>query len=141
MADESAKKKRTTLLVVVAVITAIAVCCGGAYLYCSAQAAKTYGVPLVVNAKGLDTEKGTKTLSMLLEKIPLKSAVNDRQRQLQMPIERPKMRDTFLRSVLVEHRKFKREAQNAVFVWKINGYKKRVVNKLNKVFGRNKVKS
>lgn len=78
---------------------------------------------------------------MLLEKIPLKSAVNDRQRQLQMPIERPKMRDTFLRSVLVEHRKFKREAQNAVLVWKINGYKKRVVNKLNKVFGRNKVKS
>jgi len=58
-----------------------------------------------------------------------------------MPIERPKMRDTFLRSVLVEHRKFKREAQNAVLVWKINGYKKRVVNKLNKVFGRNKVKS
>lgn len=53
---------------------------------------------------------------MLLEKIPLKSAVNDRQRQLQMPIERPKMRDTFLRSVLVEHRKFKREAQNAVLV-------------------------
>ena len=58
-----------------------------------------------------------------------------------MPIERPKMRDTFLQSVLVEHRKFKREAQNAVLVWKINGYKKRVVNKLNKVFGRNKVKS
>lgn len=78
---------------------------------------------------------------MLLEKIPLKSAVNDRQRQLQMPIERPKMRDTFLQSVLVEHRKFKREAQNAVLVWKINGYKKRAVNKLNKVFGRNKVKS
>ena len=78
---------------------------------------------------------------MLLEKIPLKSAVNDRQRQLQMPIERPKMRDTFLRSVLVEHRKFKREAQNAVLVWKINGYKKRVVNKLNKAFGRNKVES
>ena len=45
---------------VIAVIAAIAVCCGGAYLYFSAQEAKTYGVPLVVNAKGLDTEKGTK---------------------------------------------------------------------------------
>lgn len=60
MVDESAKKKRTKLLVVIAVIAAIAVCCGGAYLYFSAQEAKTYGVPIVVNAKGLDTEKGTK---------------------------------------------------------------------------------
>lgn len=60
MVGESAKKKRTKLLVVIAVIAAIAVCCGGAYLYFSAQEAKTYGVPIVVNAKGLDTEKGTK---------------------------------------------------------------------------------
>lgn len=60
MVDESVKKKRTKLLVVIAVIAAIAVCCGGAYLYFSAQEAKTYGVPIVVNAKGLDTEKGTK---------------------------------------------------------------------------------
>ena len=44
----------------IAVIAAIVVCCGGAYLYFSAQEAKTYGVPIVVNAKGLDTEKGTK---------------------------------------------------------------------------------
>lgn len=60
MADESVKKKRTKLLVAIAVIAAIAVCCGGAYLYFSAQEAKTYGVPIVVNAEGLDTEKGTK---------------------------------------------------------------------------------
>ncbi|MDK7337207.1 hypothetical protein [Pauljensenia sp. UMB0895] len=60
MVDESVKKKRTILLVVIDVIAAIALCCGGAYLYFSAQEAKTYGVPLVVNAKGLDTEKGTK---------------------------------------------------------------------------------
>lgn len=60
MVDESVKKKRTKLLVVIAVIAAIAVCCGGAYLYFSAQEAKTYGVPIVVNAEGLDTEKGTK---------------------------------------------------------------------------------
>ncbi len=60
MADESVKKKRTKLLVVIAVIAAIAICCGGAYLYFSAQEAKTYGVPIVVNAEGLDTEKGTK---------------------------------------------------------------------------------
>ena len=60
MVDESAKKKRRKLLVVIAVIAAIAVCCGGAYLYFSAQEAKTYAVPIVVNAKGLDTEKGTK---------------------------------------------------------------------------------
>ena len=60
MADESGKKKRTKLWVAIAVIAAIAVCGGGAYLYFSAQAAKAYGVPLVVNAEGLDTEKGTK---------------------------------------------------------------------------------
>ena len=60
MVDESAKKKRTKLLVVIAVIAAIAVCCGGAYLYFSAQEAQTYAVPIVVNAKELDTEKGTK---------------------------------------------------------------------------------
>lgn len=59
MVDESVKK-RTKLLVVIAVIAAIAVCCGGAYLYFSAREAKTYAVPIVVNAKGLDTEKGTK---------------------------------------------------------------------------------
>lgn len=60
MVDESAKKKRTKLLVVIVAIAAIAVCCGGAYLYFSAQEAQTYAVPIVVNAKGLDTEKGTK---------------------------------------------------------------------------------
>lgn len=60
MVDESAKKKRTKLLVVIAIIAAIAVCCGGVYLYFSAQEAKMYAVPIVVNAKGLDTENGTK---------------------------------------------------------------------------------
>lgn len=35
-------------------------CCGAVYWYFSAQAAKAYGVPLVINAKGLDTNKGTK---------------------------------------------------------------------------------
>ena len=51
MTDESGKKKRTKLWVVIAVIAVIAVCSGGAYLYFNAQAAKTYGVPLVVNAE------------------------------------------------------------------------------------------
>lgn len=68
MTDESGKKKRTKLWAVIGVIVAIvigitaaiAVGYGGAYLYFNAQAAKAYGVPLVVNAKGLDTDRGTK---------------------------------------------------------------------------------
>lgn len=57
MTDESSKKK---LWVAISIIGAILLCCGGVYWYFSAQAAKTYGVPLVINAKGLDTNKGTK---------------------------------------------------------------------------------
>lgn len=78
MTDESGKKKRTKLWAVIGVIVAIvigvtaaiAVGYGGAYLYFNAQAAKAYGVPLVVNAKGLDTDGAQKSLSTLLEKIP-----------------------------------------------------------------------
>ena len=60
MTEQSGKKKRTVLWIAIGVVTVIAVCCGGAYLYLSAQASRTYGVPLVINAEGLDTEKGTK---------------------------------------------------------------------------------
>ena len=60
MADESMKRKWTKLSALIAVIAVVAVCCGGAYLFFSAQETRTYGVPIVVNAKGLDTEKGTK---------------------------------------------------------------------------------
>lgn len=60
MKNQSGKKKRTVILVVVGIVALIAICCGGAYFYLSAQASKTYGVPLVVNAEGLDTKKGTK---------------------------------------------------------------------------------
>ena len=60
MTEQSGKKKRTVLWIAIGVVTAVALCCGGAYLYLSAQASKTYGVPLVVNAEGLDTDKGTK---------------------------------------------------------------------------------
>lgn len=60
MADRSGKKKRAALWVAIGIAAAVAICCGGAYLYLSAQASKTYSVPLVVNAEGLDTRKGTK---------------------------------------------------------------------------------
>lgn len=60
MADRSGKKKRAALWVAIGIAAVVAICCGGAYLYLSAQVSKTYGVPLVVNAKGLDTRKGTK---------------------------------------------------------------------------------
>ena len=60
MADRSGKKKRAALWVAIGIAAVVAICCGGAYLYLSAQVSKTYGVPLVVNAEGLDTRKGTK---------------------------------------------------------------------------------
>lgn len=60
MADRSGKKKRAALWVAIGIAAAVAICCGGAYLYLSAQVSKTYSVPLVVNAEGLDTRKGTK---------------------------------------------------------------------------------
>lgn len=60
MADRSGKKKRAALWVAIGIAAVVAICCGGAHLYLSAQVSKTYGVPLVVNAEGLDTRKGTK---------------------------------------------------------------------------------
>ena len=60
MTDELAKKKRTKIWVAIIVIAAVVIGYGGASWYLSAQASKTYNVPLVVNAKGLDTETGTK---------------------------------------------------------------------------------
>lgn len=60
MTNKPDSKKRLKLWMVISVVATIVICCGGTYLYFAAQAAKTYSVPLVVNAKGLDTEKGTK---------------------------------------------------------------------------------
>lgn len=70
---------------------------------------------------------------MFLEKVPLKWAINDRQRQLREPIARPQMRNSFLQRVLVRHKGFEKEAQKAIFIWRINEYRKRIINKLVKV--------
>lgn len=61
---------------------------------------------------------------MVLEKVPLRFALNNRQQQLQRPIDRPIMRSSFLKRILVKQKKFKKEAQNAILIWKIEGYKK-----------------
>ena len=45
--------------IIVAVIAAAVLCCG-AILYIHIQHSKTYSVPLVINAEGLDTKQGTK---------------------------------------------------------------------------------
>lgn len=89
------------------------------------------------------TEKAVKLIGdlseyMMLERVPLRIAVNDRQRQLQMPIERPKTRNMFLRKVLVERKSFKIEAKKAILIWKINGYIKRISNKVDRMIGRKK---
>lgn len=75
---------------------------------------------------------------MVLKRVPLAAAINDRQQQLQKPIERPKLRDSFLHSVLAEKKRFTREAKKAILIWRVDGYKKRVKKKINKVLGKNK---
>lgn len=47
------------IIILVAIIVA-AVLCGGAIWYIQSQQSKAYGIPLVINAEGLNTEKGTK---------------------------------------------------------------------------------
>lgn len=76
---------------------------------------------------------------MVLEKVPLRFALNNRQQQLQRPIDRPMMRSSFLKRILIKQKKFKKEAQSAILIWKIEGYKKRLVNKVNKIIGRKRI--
>ena len=59
--------------------------------------------------------------------------------QLQRPIDRPMMRSSFLKRILIKQKKFKKEAQSAILIWKIEGYKKRLVNKVNKIIGRKRI--
>ena len=73
---------------------------------------------------------------MVLKKIPLRFALNNRQQQLQRPIDRPMMRSSFLKRILVKQKKFNKEAQSAILIWKIENYKKRLINKVNKIIGR-----
>lgn len=76
---------------------------------------------------------------MVLEKVPLRFALNNRQQQLQRPIDRPMMRSSFLKRILIKQKKFKKEAQSAILIWKIEGKKKRLVNKVNKIIGRKRI--
>ena len=76
---------------------------------------------------------------MFLEKVPLRFALNNRQQQLQKPIDRPMMRISFLKRILVKQKEFKKEAKMAILIWKIEGYKNRLVNKVNKIIGRKSI--
>ena len=76
---------------------------------------------------------------MVLEKVPLRFALNNRQQQLQRPIDRPMMRNSFLKRTLVKKKKFKKEVQRAILIWKLEGYKKRLINKVNKIIGRKRI--
>ena len=71
---------------------------------------------------------------MELHEVPLSYAVNDRQRQLIRPIERPKARDYFLDDVLNKGKSFHAEAKKAILRWKIHGYAIRINRKLRKIF-------
>ena len=72
---------------------------------------------------------------MKLKKVPIKYAMNDRQRQLLGPIERPERRNVFLKRVLDENKDFHKEATSAIRVWKIEGYKKRIFKKIRTLIG------
>ena len=67
---------------------------------------------------------------MKLKRVPIRYAMNDRQRQLLGPIERPKRRNVFLKRVLGENKDFHKEATSAIRAWKIEGYKTRVFKKI-----------
>lgn len=77
---------------------------------------------------------------MELERVPISYALNDRQRQLLRPIERPTRRNVFLKRVLTENKSFHKEAKVAICVWKIDGYKKRIVKKIRSIAGMEKEK-
>ena len=76
---------------------------------------------------------------MKLEKVPIKYAMNDRQRQLLGPIERPNNRNLFLKRVLQENRNFHKEAAAVIRAWKIEGYRKRIIKKIRIIIRRDKV--
>ena len=76
---------------------------------------------------------------MKLIKVPIRYALNDRQRQLLGPIERPVGRDAFLKRVLVENKSFHKEAKAAIRIWKFEGYRKRFINKMRTIVRRDRV--
>lgn len=78
---------------------------------------------------------------MKLERVPIKYALNERQRQLQEPIEKPERRKVFLKRILHENKCFHHEATKAIRLWKIEGYKKRFLNKFRKLFERGRVQN
>ena len=62
-----------------------------------------------------------------------------RQQQLQKPLERPRLRDSFLKHLLLEKKTFRQEAKRAIFAWKMAERKKRLVKMAGRVFAKNKV--
>lgn len=75
---------------------------------------------------------------MILERVPLKYAVNEQQQQLSRPIIRPVLRDSFLKEVLLKNKSFCKEAQTAIWLWKIEHYKRRALEKVKKLIGKGK---
>lgn len=75
---------------------------------------------------------------MVLKKVPIKYAVNDHQRQLLGPIERPDRRNKFLKHVLIENKSFCKEAAVSIRIWKFEGYKKRILRKIKEIMPKNK---
>lgn len=60
MSTSPDRKRAIIMWTVIGIVAGLAICGIGAFWYRSEQASKTYGVPLVVNAEGLDTNTGTK---------------------------------------------------------------------------------
>ena len=90
------------------------------------------------------TDKGEKLMAdlaeyMVLQRVPLAAAINEGQQQLQKPLERPRLRDSFLKHLLLEKKTFRQEAKRAIFAWKMAERKKRLVKMAGRVFAKNKV--
>lgn len=60
MDNDSKVKNPSKRGLIIGVVVVLVLCCAGALWYFTMQSSKTYAVSLVVNAEGLDTEKGTK---------------------------------------------------------------------------------
>lgn len=83
------------------------------------------------------TEKGNQAVQELNQfmeicPVPLKYALNDRQRQLLSPIELPRGRKWFIKHILCEKRPFYKESKKAIYLWKLTGYKKRLIRKIQR---------
>ena len=67
---------------------------------------------------------------MIIEKVPLTYAMNEKQPQLTKPLNRPWRRNFFLKRVLLHDCSFHREAQKAIFEWKIRERVKRCFRRI-----------